>query len=218
MLTLPVYLELAAVVTGALSGALHGLRKGADAFGVLALSVATGVGGGMIRDVLVGQGPPVALRDSRYLAVVVGAGVAASLLGSLFARFGRLMNTVDAVLLGLWVVMGLERALAAGLPADSAVFLGVVTAVGGGMVRDVLSGDRPSATSPSVLYESAALAAALVYVGLVVGAGLPPWIGQLATVATACTLRLLALAHGWMAPRPIDLLSWWRRTRNHPAP
>jgi uncharacterized membrane protein YeiH len=213
MLTLPVYVELAAVVTGALSGALHGLRKGADALGVLALSIATGVGGGILRDVLVGQGPPAALKDARYLIVVGAASLLALLLGSLVARFGRVLALVDAVLLGLWVVMGLEKALAAGLPAVAAIFLGVITAVGGSVIRDLLSGERPSIVGPGELYESAALAAAVVYVALLRGLALPPWPAELGAVTTACALRLLAIRYRWLGPRPIDLVAAWRRLR-----
>lgn len=211
MLGPPAVVEIGGVVAGALSGALHGVRAKGDAIGVFVLSLATGVGGGIVGDVLIGRGPPAALRSSWYLLAVGGAALVALLLTSLLARADRLLEWVDAVLLGLWAVMGMEKAAVAGLPVVSAIFLGVVTATGGTVLRDLLSGQRPAIMRRGELYVSAAAVAAIVNAALVSGLRLPAAIGQIAAIAVATALRLLAMRFHWMAPGPFDLGAWWRQ-------
>lgn len=214
MLTLPLHLELGAVVVGALSGGLHGVRRGTDAIGVFSLAFSTGVGGGILRDVLLGHGPPVALKNTPYLLTVAVAALLAWLFASWLLHWGRALETVDAVLLGLWVVLGLEKALVLGLPVPSAVFLGVITSVGGGVMRDLLSGERPVLFVPGTLYATPAFLAALLYVGLVRGLALHPRWGETAAITFAAALRLVALHRGWTLPDPPDLRAWWERRRN----
>jgi uncharacterized membrane protein YeiH len=216
MLILPVVIEILALTFGALSGALHGVRRHAGVIGLFVLSLSTSVGGSLLRDVLIGQGPPAALRYPRYLWMVAGAALGTVLLASWLSRVGRILRVVDALLLGLWVVMGLEKALRVGLPVTSAVFLGVVTAAGGGLVRDVLSGDRPALTLRGELHVTAALAGALLYVLVVRLMRLPAPVGEIATIAGTAVLRVLAITHHWRAPGPLDLPHRWRSRR--PAP
>src|SRR4029453_7994930 len=107
------------------------------------LALATGVGGGMVRDLLIGADPPAALRVPVYLPGVALAALLALMFASWIARVNRLLDVLDALLLGLWTVMGAEKALVYQLPIPSVVFLGVVTATGGGVLRDLLSGSAP---------------------------------------------------------------------------
>lgn len=211
MLRLPIYIELGAVVLGALSGALHGVRKGADAIGVLALAIITGVGGGILRDVLIGHGPPMVLRTPWYLIVTSGAGGLVLLFTSWFGRLQRRIDTLDAVLLGLWVVMGLERALTERMPILVSIFLGVVTATGGGVLRDLLSGERVALVMPGELYVSPAFIAAILYVVVLVVLGLPRVVAEAAAIGLACLLRLGAIHHHWTLPRNFDLAVWFRK-------
>ena len=141
---IPDWIELAAVLVSALSGALLAAKgREFDVGGVAALALVAGLGGGIIRDVLLGQGAPAALRDERYLIAVL----AATGLGFFFAgtlnQFQGLLIVLDAAALGLYSVVGADKADQAGLPAISAVLLGAITGVGGGIMRDLLSGTTP---------------------------------------------------------------------------
>ncbi|MFB1480556.1 trimeric intracellular cation channel family protein [Corallococcus sp. RDP092CA] len=206
MLTLPVYLELGAVGLGALSGALHALRRELDAMAVLALSICTSVGGGMLRDVLLAQEPPTALRSSRYLLAVAACAVLAVLFSPWLSRLHRALDVVDALLLGMWVVLGLEKALVFQLPLPSAVFLGMVTSVGGGVIRDVLLGERTALVSPGELYATVALLCGLLYAALRVGLEVPAPLAEAAAIAGASLLRLAAMWRRWRLPPRFDLL------------
>jgi uncharacterized membrane protein YeiH len=213
MFTVPVVIEVLGLVAGALSGALHGMRHRVDLIGMCVLSLTTSLGGGLLRDVLIGQGPPVAMREPRYLMAVVCAVVIAVVLASWLARIRRILQVVDALLLGLWVAMGSEKALLVGLPISSAIFLGVVTPTGGGLMRDLLTGERPQLVSRGELHVTVAVIAAVEYV-ILRALPLPVLVGELVTIGSAATLRLLAMAHHWQAPGPFDLARWWKQRRS----
>ena len=174
MLKVPLAIELGAVVFGALSGALHAVGRKADVVGTFSLAMSTGVGGGMLRDLLIGVSPPVALAHARYLPVVALAAVGAMLFAGALVRLKRSLAIVDALLLGFWTVMGTEQALGHHLPVVSAIFVGTVTAVGGGAVRDVLSGETPVVFLPGELYAIAAFVGAVAYATIVVAVGAAP--------------------------------------------
>src|SRR4051794_21359059 len=112
MLRVPVAVELATVVIGALSGALHAVNRKADIVGTFSLAMSTGVGGGMLRDLLIGVSPPVALSQPLYLPVVAAAALLAMLFAGSLARLRSVLMPVDALLLGFWTVIGTEQALA----------------------------------------------------------------------------------------------------------
>jgi uncharacterized membrane protein YeiH len=219
MLRVPVPVELTAVIFGALSGALHAVDRKADVVGAFSLAMATGVGGGMLRDILIGISPPVALARPRYLMVVAAVALLAMLFARWIARVTSALASVDALLLGLWAVTGTEQALAHDLPVTSAVFVGTVTAVGGGAVRDLLMGQTPIVFLPGELYATAAFAGAAMYPLVALVAGLPTWVAEIATVATAVAVRILAVRWHLHAPLPIDLPAKWRELRRrHPRP
>jgi uncharacterized membrane protein YeiH len=221
MLQVPVAIELGAVVVGALSGGIHAVNRKADVIGTFAIALATSVGGGMVRDVLIGAGPPAALQLPRYLPAVAVAAVLASLFARWLSRFDRVLNVVDALLIGMWTVLGAEKALAHGLPTTSALFLGTVTATGGSVLRDVASGVPPAIVVKGELHVTVALVAACVYVTMVQGLRSPAWLAEAATIATAFLMRLAAVHWHITAPEPIDLPARWRayrgRRRRHEA-
>ena len=165
----PLWIELPAIIAGALAGALFAQRRGLDAIGILALAIVNGFGGGMLRDVLLAR-VPVALEEPRYLRAVV----VASLVGAFFARGGQphaaLIVAVDAVALGLFSVIGAQSALLADLPLPSAIMLGTITGIGGGLLRDILVGDVPPRTlRRGAPYASASLLGSSLYLGLTLG-------------------------------------------------
>jgi uncharacterized membrane protein YeiH len=196
-------LDVTGTVVFALSGALLAVRKDLDIFGVVVLSVAAGLGGGMVRDVLLGATPPVALDNELLLISAICAGF----LGFFFhPRIGRLNQSIrllDALGLGLFAVVGALKTLEAGLGPVPAVLLGVVSGVGGGVIRDLLGGEIPLVLRRDI-YALAALAGAVACV-VVVEAGLASGIATVVGVASTLTLRMLAMWFGWQAPRPGNL-------------
>jgi uncharacterized membrane protein YeiH len=192
-------IDLSAVLASGLSGALLASQKRFDLGGLAFLTLVAGLGGGLIRDVLLQQGLPVALATPNYLLVVVAAAV----LGYFFERHVRrvlpALTVVDALGLGLYAVIGCIRATQAGLSPLPTVVVGVLTAVGGGILRDVLAGDTPVIFQREV-YATAALLGSVLFVSLGrLGAG-PETAGVVGFVSAA-GLRLVSVWRGWNVPR-----------------
>lgn len=194
-----VVLDLAGIFVFALSGGLVGVRKELDVFGVLVLAAATGLGGGFMRDVLIGAVPPAALEDWRYLLVPVVAGFVTFWFHPALGRMERLVTVFDAAGLGLFCVVGALKALEFGLGLLPSALMGVLTAVGGGVVRDVLAGRVPVVLR-SELYATPALVGASVAV-LGDSSALPTWTYAIPAAALCTTWRLVAVWRGWHAPR-----------------
>lgn len=193
-----VTLDLVGIFVFAMSGALVGVRKDLDLFGVLVLAGTTGLGGGFLRDVLIGATPPAALADWRYLLVPVAAGLVTFAFHPVVGRMERTISVLDAFGLAVFCVAGALKAVDYGLGPLPAALLGMVTGIGGGMMRDVLAGRVP-VIFRGELYATPALAGALVAV-LGVRADVPVVVVA-AVGATVCLVwRLLALWRGWQAP------------------
>lgn len=192
-------LDLLGIFVFALSGGLVAVRKNLDLFGVLVLAGITGLGGGFLRDLLVGAVPPAALEDWRYLTVPVAAGLVTFWFHPALGRMERLVTFFDAAGLGLFCVSGTEKALAAGVPAVSAALLGVTSAVGGGLLRDVVAREVPSLFRYDDIYALPAMAGAAATALLWWVDALSVWTGVAASVVTFA-LRALAVRQGWRAP------------------
>ena len=203
VIALPFVVEMTAVTFGALSGALHATRKGMDPVGVFTIAVLCSVGGGIIRDVLIQGQIPVFLLSPTYLSIAAFA----SVVGIVFARLVRaaipVMAVVDTLLIGVWVLLGAERALVVGLTLPSAALLGVITAVGG-LVRDLLCHDVPAVIRPGQWYAAAAIVAALVFITLI-RLGVPIDAAELTTIVVATLLRAGSMRYGWRTPTAYDL-------------
>jgi uncharacterized membrane protein YeiH len=157
-------LDLTGTFAFALNGALTALRMARlDIVGVVALGIITAIGGGIIRDVLLGSLPPATFGDWRYLAVAASGGLIAFFFGHRLGRLNLPINILDAAGLSLFAVTGASKALASGLGPAQAVILGAVTGVGGGTLRDVLVREIPSVLS-SGLYAIPALIGATAIV------------------------------------------------------
>ncbi|MBZ4397668.1 MULTISPECIES: trimeric intracellular cation channel family protein [unclassified Myxococcus] len=207
------YLELTSVAAGAVSGALHAQRRTFDFVGVVVIGIATGLGGGIIRDVMLGQGPALALRTSALLITAAVAALLGALFGTLVSLLGRPLWVVDTLSLGLFTAVGLQRAQAAGLDVVPSLFLGVVTGVGGGVVRDVLCRETPVLLLSGQPYSVAALFAGSVYLTALRGFGLPQLTAEALATAAAFSLRLVAAWRGWMVPPLPDLPRALQRLR-----
>lgn len=204
-LTVPRAVDLSAIVVGALAGGLLAAREGLAVTGVLLLSLVTGLGGGLVRDVLLGVGTPVALTDPLYLPAVSITALVAFFFAGWLARLNRLLLVLDALTLGLFTVVGAEKADLFGLPGASVVFIGVATAVGGGMIRDIILGQVPDIARPGVMNAFAAVLGAVLLVTTKRVADVPTAGADLATLAFVTGFRLLAVWRGWQISGPVDL-------------
>jgi uncharacterized membrane protein YeiH len=201
--TLLLTLDLTGTFVFALNGALTAIEAArVDVIGVVTLGVITAIGGGAIRDLLIGAVPPAAVQDWRYLAVATGGGLVAFGGGQRLNQLAGIITVLDAAGLSMFAVTGAAKALAFGLGAVPAVILGGVTAVGGGTIRDVLVLRIPSVLhSEGTLYAIPALAAAGIAVATssahVYG---PP--AALGAVAACFGIRMLAVRYHVTAPVP----------------
>jgi len=184
----------------AVSGGLVGVRKRFDLFGVLFLSFVVAVTGGIIRDLLIGAVPPAAVSEIRYFFIAMVGGLLTFFWYPGFASRQRPILLLDAIGLALFAVVGAGKAMAHGINPLMAANLGMLSGIGGGMVRDVLSGEVPFVLR-SDLYALAALAAGAI-VALAHVAGFPHVYGTLAGAAVCILLRIGAIYFGWRAPTP----------------
>lgn len=197
-----VSLDLAGTFTFAVGGGLIAVRAARlDIVGVITLAMVSGLGGGIIRDILLGSLPPATFTDWRYLAVAAGGGLAAFALSRPLHRLAPAITVLDAAGLGLFAVTGASKSLALGLAPAPAVILGIITGVGGGTLRDVLLGRVPSVFRRGPLYAIPALLAAGITVAAVrTGTyGLP---AALAAALACFTLRMLSVRYNISAPVP----------------
>ena len=181
-----------------LSGGMLAVRKRLDVFGVAALALAAALGGGLVRDVLIGAIPPIALRDWRYGVAALVAGAVTFTLHTQLERLGPAVRFFDAIGLAFFTVAGTSKALDAGLPEFAAVALGVVTAIGGGVLRDVLAGEVPLVLRREIYAVAALVGAVLVAVAYGLGAYGP--LAAAAAVAVTFIIRFLAMRRDWNAP------------------
>jgi uncharacterized membrane protein YeiH len=182
----------------ALSGGLLGVKKRFDLFGVLFLSFVVSVAGGLMRDVLIGAVPPVAITDIHYFSIAMIGGLITFYWYPKVTSHQRQILLLDAVGLGLFAVIGAQKAIDHGINPVMAAILGMLTGIGGGMTRDVLAGNIPFVLRGD-LYALAALAgAAIVSIGTVLG--VPPTYPMLLGAAVCIFLRLMAIYRSWRAP------------------
>jgi uncharacterized membrane protein YeiH len=194
-------LDLVGTFAFALNGALTAVRAAdLDIVGVIALGMITALGGGIIRDVLLGTLPPSTFSDWRYLAVAAGGGLLAFALARRLDRLLPSIEVLDAVGLSLFAVTGAGKALGLGLGPAQAVILGTITGVGGGTLRDVLVRRIPTVLS-SGLYAVPALLGAT---GFVVAArlGVTGLVATFGAAAVCLVVRLLGVRYELDAPRP----------------
>jgi uncharacterized membrane protein YeiH len=196
--TLLLVLDLVGTFVFALSGSTAGVKKRLDLFGVLVLSFAAGNAGGIARDLLIGATPAAAIRDWRYLAVSLLAGIITFWRPSIIDRLRNPVLLFDAAGLGLFAVAGTQKALAFGLNPVMAATLGMLTGIGGGMTRDMLLTEVPTVLRAD-LYAIAALAgAAVVVIGY--ATRLPATAATIAGAVLCFGLRFMAIRRGWHLP------------------
>jgi len=192
-------LDWIGLIVFAATGALVASRKQMDVFGFALLATATGIGGGTLRDVLLGQTPVGWVRNPAPLIACVAVAVVVFFMAHVLHSRMRLLLWLDAAGLALFAVTGAELAMAAGAGTVASVVMGVVTATFGGIIRDILGGETPVILSREI-YVTAALLAAGVFVGCRL-AGLPGSTALIVGFLSGFVLRGAALHWGWSLPR-----------------
>ncbi len=190
-------MSLAGIFVFAISGAVAGIRRQCDIFGVLVLAVTASLFGGIARDVLLGALPPANLQSWEYLAAAGAAAVVSFYFYPLVSRLDNPVEIFDAIGLGVFTVIGTEKALFYGLNAPWAIVLGVITAIGGGIARDVLLGQMPIVLRAEIYATAALLGSAIVAVCYRMLPQIPSDYALAAGAAVCTTLRLLALHYRW---------------------
>ncbi len=200
------FVEYLGVLVGALGGALAAIRDSKykyDVVGVIGLAMASALGGGIARDVVLQQGPPLAFENIYYLITAIfGASVAIVFGHRMGNAADKTMVVIDAAALGLFSVAGTTRALNAGLRVLPSLLLGVTTAVGGGSLRDVLTGRPPRIFERGQLYAIASLAGSAIFL-LSDFVHAPREFSTVVATFTCFILRLLAWKFDWRT-RPIE--------------
>ncbi|MGW6460417.1 trimeric intracellular cation channel family protein [Streptomyces sp. NPDC055078] len=200
-------LDLAGIFVFAISGALLAVRKNFDVFGMAVLAEVTALGGGLLRDLIIGAVPPAAFTDLGYFLTPLVATALVFFLHPEVERIQTGVNVFDAAGLGLFCVTGTIKAYEYGLGLTSSAALGLATAVGGGVLRDVLANEVPSLLRwDRDLYAVPAIVGAVLVV-LCIRFGTLNDVTSGLAVVTAFVLRLLALRYHWRAPR-----AWNRRS------
>lgn len=195
LFVIPLWADLMAVGLGGVQGALfasgfQGQRR-LDLLGVAITGIMMGMGGGLIRDLLLGQ-TPATLQSNWYLLTATGAALIGMLLAGMFQRLNAVIVGLDALVIGLFGAFGTSKALVLGLPPVPAVFVGVCSAVGGGILRDVLLGLPVAIMHVGSLYAVAAGAGCAV-LAVAYGLGAPLVAAAIAGVAVTTVIRLLAV-------------------------
>ncbi|GAB3436950.1 TRIC cation channel family protein [Phycicoccus ginsengisoli] len=191
-------LDLTGVLGNALLGGVIARRERLDLVGFATLAVLSGLGGGILRDVLLQHGPPIALTDYAYLLTAFLGAAVSYLLRVQGQTWDRVWPVVDAVALGCWATAGAQKTLDAGLGWLPAILLGTITAVGGGAVRDVVLRRVPGVLGGNTLYATAALLGAGALVALS-RAG-HPTAGSVVGLLAGAGLCLAARWRGWILP------------------
>jgi uncharacterized membrane protein YeiH len=195
---LPNWFDYIATFLFAIAGTLLAIRKGYDIVGVFTVAFVSAVGGGLIRDGLfLQQGPPAITTNGAYLFIILTGCLIGILFQNIMVRLHFLIALVDALGLGAYAIVGIEKAQAAGLAFPAMILVGIVNAVGGGIFRDILTREEPLVFKPGQFY------VAVTFVGCLIFASLITWriTGNLEagiiTILITFTLRALAIRYNW---------------------
>ncbi|MDB6113071.1 MAG: putative rane protein YeiH [Lacunisphaera sp.] len=196
---LPAIFDLCATFAFGLTGALAGIKRGYDIVGVFFLALASGIGGGLIRDgvFIQGSGPTPLLADPRYILVVAGATVFGALFGGRVKHLHRLIAVLDALGLGAYAAFGTQKALAYDLAVPAAILVGVINAAGGGLLRDIITREEPLVFKPGQFYVLTALGGSVAFVFLTIYLNMPATKAALWAIAITFTFRAMTIAFNW---------------------
>lgn len=201
----PYLLDYVAVFLWAVSGAIVGMHKRYDIAGVLVVALLASTGGSLIRDGIFLQQTPPLLSNPVYIPIIV----AATVFVSLFRRritdmvlVDRVVDVIDGVGVPAFAIVGLQLSLQAGIPLPGVVVVGVTNGVGGGILRDLLVGDTPSALKPGTIFVSGVILICVLFLVLTLGLGVSKEWAAWSMIALFFTLRMLSIRYNWRT-RPV---------------
>ena len=193
---IPFWVEAMAIIAGAAAGSLRAVREHLAISGVVALAVALGLGGGIIRDTLIQSGTPVAFTDSWFLPIALLTSLPVLLLAHFLTRLERVVFSVDALAIGLYSVIGADKALQYDIPPVGAALIGVLAGTGGSLLADLAVGVPPVLFRPGLLLGVAsAVGTSLYVVGAYFTEARAPFF--LAGVVVITVMRMISLFTGW---------------------
>lgn len=201
--TLLLVLDIVGIAVFATSGALVGVEKKLDLFGVVFLAVGTALGGGFMRDALLGATPAAALTDWRYISTPLLVGLVVFFIHPAVAKFARVLLLVDAAGLGLFAVAGARKAIDFGVGPVGACGVGMLTAIGGGIIRDVLVREIPTVLHREIYATAALVASVLVVVGDRID--IDDVVVSVVAIAVGFSLRVISRWRKWSAPTPKEI-------------
>jgi uncharacterized membrane protein YeiH len=191
-------LNFAGIAVFAASGAVVGVRKGFDLFGIAVMGVLTGVGGGILRDLLLDISPPHSMQHWENMTVALAAAGLATVFAKIVIRLNTSVLVLDAFGMGFFATSGAALAVDNGASWFAATLLGMLSAIAGSIVRDVLAREIPMVMGPDDLYAIPAMLGAIAYVAIDYFA--PQWIALVAGTVLATALRLAAMIFHWRLP------------------
>jgi uncharacterized membrane protein YeiH len=194
---LPIAFHLAAAFLFAATGALEGVRKRYDVIGIGVLALVTGLGGAIARDTILQSGTATVLMDGRYLASVLLGGMTGTFFGRRLHRLRLVISIADAAALGIYGVVGTQKGIVAEVPVLTAILLGVVNAVGGGVLRDVLAREEPLIFRPGQFYALAALFGCVVFAALTVLLHVHANVAAIPAIVVSFAARILSIRLRW---------------------
>lgn len=196
---LPLAMDYAATFFVGISGALAGVRRGFDIVGIFFLAMVSGIGGAFLRDsiFLHPEGPLIVITDPNYLWLVIAATVIGVFFRNNLHHFGRIISVMDAIGLSTYAILGATKSLAAGVPETGAVVVAIANAVGGGVIRDVCSGEKPMIFRPGEFYALVACLGATLYVLLVRFEVFFMTTSAYLCIAVMLVVRLMTIAFNW---------------------
>lgn len=205
--SLPVWVDLASVIVGSAGGVAVARMRHLDAVGFVGLAIICGLGGGLIRDIMMQVGSVYMLDSPFAIPTSVATGLLAFFFPAPVDKLDEkgLLEWLDIMAVALFALIGTDKAIVHELHPASAVLMGIITAVGGGMLRDVFLGDVPRIFQRSNLYAVCALCGAAVYWMLVVGAGVSKLWGGFFCIAVCVGLRRWSLRYNVLSPVDVDL-------------
>ena len=195
---LPPAFDLAAVYFFALTGALAAIRRGYDVIGLVALAFVTGLGGALIRDGLFLQdGPPALTKDGRLLLAVLAGCAVGWIVGHWIERYQRLIAVLDAIGLGAYSVVGVQKSLGAELSIPAAILIGAINGCGGGLLRDVMVREEPLVMKPGQFYVVASLLGCVLFIALARYTPFTAPMAALTAMGVTFGFRVLAIFFNW---------------------
>lgn len=202
---IPGWLDLSAVVVGAFAGVLAGKKYSLDLVGFIAMCLICALGGGLLRDAIMQTGSVYALESPLAIPLCVLTALIGFLFPSTIQRFPNLYEWVDMMSVALYVVAGTDKAITAGLHMSAIVLMGVITGVGGGMLRDVFMGEVPHVFRPSNFYALCAVAGSLAYFVCISVINADQTVSTVISIAVVLLLRRLSLRLDLVTPANVDL-------------